>query len=162
MATIEVVTPIKAAREICFQLALSVDLHTISTRQTHEKIVAGVQSGILQLHDSVTFRARHFGIWQTLTSKITELHSPVYFCDVMQQGAFSWMRHEHHFTENGPVTLMRDVFAFGSPLGWIGKLADVLVLKRYLRHFLQQRAAVVKHYAETGAWRDVLAENAVS
>lgn len=135
-------------------------MHTISTRQTGEEIIAGVRNGVLQLGDSVTFRARHFGVWQTLTSQVTEFTAPSYFCDVMQQGAFKWMRHEHYFDEEGPVTVMRDVFAFESPLGWLGKLADALVLKGYMGHFLRQRCAVVKHYAETGAWREILATTA--
>jgi hypothetical protein len=33
---------------------------------------------------------------------------------------------------------------------------DVLVLSAYLRRFLEQRGAVVKHYAETDAWQTVL------
>jgi ligand-binding SRPBCC domain-containing protein len=156
MPTIDVSTHIKAPRIICFQLALSVDLHTISTHQTGESIVGGVRTGILKLGDSVTFRARHFGVWQTLTSKVTEFAAPAYFCDKMQQGAFSWMRHEHHFEQEGEITVMRDVFAFASPLGWLGKLADALVLKAYLRRFLEQRAAVVRQYAESGAWQEVL------
>lgn len=156
MATIEVVTHIEAPLERCFHLALSVDLHAVSARQTSEEVIAGVRSGILQLHDSVTFRARHFGIWQTLTSKVTALQAPAYFRDDMQQGAFKRMWHAHYFEQAGPATLMRDVFVFTSPLGWLGKLVDALVLKRYMRRFLRQRGAVVKHYAESDAWQSVL------
>ncbi|MGI4832608.1 MAG: SRPBCC family protein [Janthinobacterium lividum] len=156
MPTIKVLTRIAAPSARCFQLALSVDLHAVSARQTQEQVVSGVRSGLLQLGDSVTFRARHFGIWQTLTSKITEYQAPAYFCDEMQQGAFHAMRHEHHFELEGAITLMRDVFAFTSPLGVLGKLADALVLKNYLRRFLEQRGAVLKHYAETEAWQAVL------
>ena len=156
MPTIEVLTFISAPQARCFQLALSMDLHTISASQTQEKIVGGVRSGVLQLGDSVTFRARHFGVWQTLTSKVTELEAPVYFCDEMQRGAFKRMRHEHHFQVQDAGTLMRDVFEFASPLGWLGRAVDALVLKRYLQHFLVERGRVVKHYAESGQWRKVL------
>ncbi|MDJ0365808.1 SRPBCC family protein [Hymenobacter sp. H14-R3] len=156
MATIEIVTRIDAPQERCFYLALSVDLHAVSARQTNEEIIAGVRSGILQLHDSVTFRARHFGVWQTLTSKVTALRAPAYFRDDMQQGAFKSMWHAHYFEPEGATTLMRDVFVFASPLGWLGKLVDALVLKRYMRQFLQQRGAVVKQYAESDAWQSVL------
>jgi len=156
MPILEVLTRIAAPPARCFYLALSVDLHAVSTRQTQEQVVGGVRSGLLHLGDEVTFRARHFGIWQTLTSKITAYEAPAYFCDEMQQGAFKTMRHEHYFEPEGPVTLMRDVFEFASPLGVLGKLADALMLSAYLRRFLAQRGAVVKHYAETDAWRAVL------
>lgn len=156
MAAIEVITPINAPQARCFYLTLSVDLHAVSAQQTNEKIVAGVRSGVLQLHDAVTFRARHFGIWQTLTSKVTVLQTPVYFRDEMQQGAFKDMWHEHHFEQDGATTFMRDVFVFASPLGWLGKLVDALVLKRYMRHFLRQRGIVLKQYAESDAWQAIL------
>jgi len=156
MPVIQIDTPINAPQQRCFYLALSVDLHTLSTHQTQERIVAGVRQGILQLGDTVTFRARHFGVWQTLTSKVTGLENPVYFCDEMQQGPFKRMRHEHYFEKQNNVTLMRDLFEFESPLGWLGKAVDILLLKRYLKHFLEERCRVLKQYAESEDWRKVL------
>jgi ligand-binding SRPBCC domain-containing protein len=156
MLKLEVITRIEAPPARCFYLALSVDLHAVSARQTQEQIVGGVRSGLLYLGDEVTFRARHFGIWQTLTSKITAYEVPSYFCDEMQRGAFKMMRHEHHFEPAGEITVMRDIFEFTSPLGCLGKIADALVLSAYLRRFLEQRGAVVKRYAETDAWQTVL------
>jgi hypothetical protein len=35
------------------------DWHTISARQPQEESIGGVRRGMLQLGDSVTFRARH-------------------------------------------------------------------------------------------------------
>lgn len=159
MTTIEVLTRIEAPRARCFYLALSVDLHAVSARETQEQLVGGVRTGILRLHDSVTFRARHFGVWQTLTSKITEYQAPSYFRDEMQQGAFKSMWHAHYFEQQGATTLMRDVFVFTSPLGWLGRVVDALVLKQYMRQFLQRRGIVVKQYAESDAWRAVLPAN---
>ncbi len=156
MPVIKVNTPVAAPPARCFYLALSVDLHAESTRQTREQVVGGVRSGFLQLGDEVTFRARHFGVWQTLTSKVTAYQAPTYFCDEMQRGAFKAMRHEHYFEPAGTGTVMRDVFEFVSPLGLLGKIADALVLSAYLRRFLEQRAAVLKCYAETDAWQTVL------
>ena len=156
MTTIEVLTRINAPRARCFYLALSVDLHATSAQHTKEEIIAGVRSGVLQLHDSVTFRARHFGLWQTLTSKITALQAPAYFRDDMQRGAFKSMWHGHYFEQDGATTLMRDVFVFASPLGWLGRLVDAWVLKRYMRNFLKQRGMVIKQYAESAAWQTVL------
>jgi ligand-binding SRPBCC domain-containing protein len=143
---IEVTTRIRAPQARCFYLALSVDLHAVSAQQTQEQIVGGVRSGILQLGDSVTFRA----------SKITDYKQTSYFCDEMQRGAFKAMRHEHYFEAEGEITVMRDIFEFASPLGFLGKMVDALVLSEYLRHFLVQRGAVVKRYAETAAWQTVL------
>ncbi len=43
-----------------------------------------------------------------------------------------------------------------SPLGPLGRLADVLVLERYLRRFLEVRNEEIKRVAESDAWREVL------
>jgi ligand-binding SRPBCC domain-containing protein len=78
-----------------------------STAQTGEKAVAGVTSGVTKHGDYVTWRARHFGIWQELSSRITEYTYPTYFCDEMISGAFKSFRHEHHFH---PVDTAKQVY----------------------------------------------------
>lgn len=76
MPEIELRTEINAKKEIVFDLSRSIDLHKISTHQTKEQAIAGKTSGLIGLDESVTWRAKHFGIYQTLTSKITEFDPP--------------------------------------------------------------------------------------
>ncbi len=121
MPKIELLTEINAPIENVFDLARSIDLHMESTKQTGEQAIAGKTSGLIELGETVTWRAKHFGIWQTLTSKITEYNYPNYFVDEMVQGAFKSIRHEHHFTKVGDGTLMKDEFVFESPLGVLGQ-----------------------------------------
>ncbi|WP_435352596.1 SRPBCC family protein [Emticicia sp. SJ17W-69] len=156
MSKIIIETQINASIQICYDLSLSVDLHQLSTVQTGEHIVRGVKSGIMKLGESVTWRAKHFGIWQELTSKITEAQRPYYFVDEMQKGIFKSLRHEHHFIEGGQNVLMKDTFIFESPLGILGTIADKLFLKRYLAHFLKQRNQIIKEIAESGKWEAIL------
>lgn len=66
----------------------------------------------------------------------------------MVQGAFRSFRHEHRFEAGGAGTLMRDTFFYVSPLGIVGRLADELFLKRYMRRLLEERNAVIREYAE--------------
>lgn len=148
MPVIRLETIVQTPQEICFNLSRSIDLHMISTKHTGEKAIAGRTTGLILLNETVTWRAKHFGIWQTLTSKITELNYPEYFVDEMVSGAFKSFRHEHHFktTDNG--TIMTDIFAFTSPLGLIGELANLLFLTNYMRILLQKRNQVIKEYAE--------------
>ncbi|HEY1054547.1 MAG TPA: SRPBCC family protein [Emticicia sp.] len=149
-------TLIQASAEICYDLSLSVDLHQLSTAKTREHIVDGVREGLMKLGESVTWRAKHFGIWQELTSKITEARRPEYFVDEMQKGAFKTLRHEHHFIPTGKGTLMKDIFMFESPLGILGKIADKLILEMYLKGFLIERNQFIKQIAESGKWREIL------
>lgn len=149
-------TKVNASIQICYDLALSVDLHQLSTAKTGEHIVSGVKEGVMRLGESVTWRAKHFGIWQELTSKITEAQPPNFFVDEMQKGIFKSLRHEHYFIEENQITIMRDVFMFESPLGFLGKIANRVILERYLTNFLEERNLVIKQIAESGEWRNVL------
>ena len=122
----------------------------LSTSETGEKAIAGRASGLIELNETVTWRAKHFGIWQTLTSKITEYNAPYLFVDEMVSGAFRSFRHEHHFEQQAGGTLMKDIFTYQSPLGPIGMLANKLFLTKYMTNFLVQRNKAIKEYAESG------------
>lgn len=156
MPIIELRTIIKSDKKIVFDLSRSIDLHKISTEHTNEEAIAGKTSGLIELHESVTWRAKHFGIYQKLTSKITAFDRPNYFVDEMQQGAFKEFKHEHHFSDIEEGTLMIDVFNYTSPLGILGILADKLFLKKYMTDLLEQRNRVIKDFAESGKWKMVL------
>ncbi len=146
---IELVTHINAPIERCFDLARSIDLHMQSTKQTGEKAVAGRTSGLIELGETVTWRAKHLGVWQTLTSKITEFEYPNYFTDEMVEGAFKSIRHQHLFYAVNDQTVMKDIFAFESPYGMLGELANFLFLGWYMENLLKKRNRVIKKVAES-------------
>lgn len=158
MPKIELVTEINAPIDICFDLSRSIDLHQISTAHTSEKAISGVTSGLIGLNEHVTWQAIHFGLKQTLSSKITAFERPYYFVDEQIQGAFKSIYHTHKFEEvNGWVTMI-DHFDFSTPCGILGKLFNVLILTSYLRKLLLKRNEIIKYYAETDQWKLVLDE----
>ena len=156
MPRIELRTEIIAEKELVFDLSRSIDLHKVSTEKTNEIAIAGKTSGLIGMNESVTWRAKHFGIYQNLTSKITEFQRPDFFTDEMQKGAFKEFKHEHRFTELNYATLMTDIFDYNSPLGFLGRLADKLFLKKYMTELLLERNRVVKEFAESDKWKQVL------
>ncbi len=156
MPTIKIQTIIKANKQIVFDLSRSIDLHKISTQQTNEEAIAGVTSGLIGMNQSVTWRAKHFGIYQNLTSKITAFEPPNYFVDEMEKGIFKRFKHEHIFKEDQGQTLMIDVFDYESPLGILGQIADKLFLKKYMQNLLEKRNETIKEFAESGRWQEVL------
>lgn len=155
MPVIHLETFIEAPIQVCFDLSRSIELHKISTVHTGETAVAGRISGLITTGETVTWRAKHFGIWQRLTVEIVEMKAPVFFADEMIKGAFRSFRHEHHFAEKENGTLMKDVFDFEAPLGFLGKLAAQLVLTRYMTRLLSQRNKVIKDFAESGKWHEL-------
>lgn len=156
MPTIEITTLILALPERCFDLSRSVELHVASTRDTGERAVGGRLRGLLDPGEEVTWSARHLGVRQTLTSRITAFERPRYFRDSMVKGIFRRFDHDHFFEPRGEATAMRDVFDFESPLGPLGRLANALFLTRYLRGFLERRNEVIKRAAESDEWRSLL------
>jgi ligand-binding SRPBCC domain-containing protein len=157
MPTLDLATRIRAPIERCFDLARSVDFHVRTAEHTREHVVAGREQGLLELGESVTWRAKHFGVWQQLSSKITAVQRPSHFRDEMTQGAFASMLHDHFFETEGDETVMRDVFVFRAPLGILGVCAERLVLTVYMRDFLLRRAQILKAAAESDEWRTYLA-----
>ena len=148
MPAIILQTHINAPIQKVFDLARSIDLHMQSTKQTGEKAIAGRITGLIELGETVTWRAKHFGIRQNLTSKITEYKYPDYFVDEMLNGAFKSIRHEHQFSWVDNHTVMKDIFVFESPLGILGRLFNWLVLKRYMTSLLIERNRVIMETAE--------------
>lgn len=139
---------INATIQIVFDCARSIDIHQLSTAKTKEKVIAGRTSGLCELGDEVTWRAKHFGIYQILSSKITKLKAPFYFQDCMVKGAFSFIKHDHYFEENDGITAMKDVFCYGVPYGIFGKLFNKIILKKYMIALLTERNRVIKEIAE--------------
>jgi len=142
-------TRIAAPPERCFLLSLNIDLHMASTAQTRERAVAGVPHGSIGLGETVTWEGRHFGFNLRHETKITEYHKPSHFQDVMVKGAFRSFVHDHYFERTSAGdTLMRDELRFAAPLGPLGWLAEMIVLRPYLRHFLVERNAAIRRVAE--------------
>lgn len=142
-------TYIEAPIVNCFDLARNVEKHIETTSNTKERAVAGVTTGLLQLGDSVTWEATHFGVKQRLTAKIITMDAPHTFTDVMIRGAFHSFTHAHAFTESNGGTIMKDIFTYKAPFGVLGKIANQLFLERYMKKFIISRASALKKIAET-------------
>ena len=159
MTEIRVATRIQAPQERCFDLARSIHMHVASTSDTGEKAVAGVTSGLINLGQSKTWEATHFGVRQRLTSVITAFDRPRFFEDEMTEGAFASFVHDHLFEFADGVTTMMDVVRFAAPMGPLGSISERLLLAGYLERFITKRGAAVKQVAESDAWKQYLPEN---
>ena len=157
MSVIYLKTKIQATQERVFNLSRSLDLHIASAAKTNEKIISAKKTGLLELDEEVTWRAKHLGIYQNLTSKITQYNFPYSFTDEMQKGIFKSFSHQHNFEKiTAEETLLIDIFNFKSPLGILGKLVNSLFLKSYMKRFLQERNQVIKTIAESEEWEKYL------
>ena len=160
MITLDEITVIAAPIQRVFDLARSVEVHLVGNTHYGEQAVAleGSTSGLLNLGDAVTWRARHFFIRQRLTSRITAFDPPVYFQDTMLRGAFRSMQHDHYFRKLSDGRCeMRDVFRFAAPIPVLGRMVEALVLRRYMQSLLHERNTVIQQIAEAPtAWQQYL------
>ena len=161
MIRIEETTLIDAPIERCFDLSRSVEVHLLANVHSGEQALAtgGVTSGLVGLSGQVTWRAKHFGVWQNLTSETTALESPSYFQVTMVRGIFRSMQADHLFRSlPGGVTEMKDVFSIAAPIPLLGPIAEGLFLRRYMLGLLRERNAVIKRVAESDEWKKYLPE----
>jgi ligand-binding SRPBCC domain-containing protein len=153
MVKLEELTVIEAPIERCFHLSRSIGVHLAGSDSYGEAVVSlgGVTSGLIGMGQRVTWRAKHLGVWQHVTSEITAMEPPTYFQDTMVQGAFRFMQHDHYFRSlSSCETEMKDAFRFAAPLPLLGRLAEIIFLRRYMRVLVHERNVVLEQIAESG------------
>jgi hypothetical protein len=159
MIHLDEITLIQAPIQRCFDLSRSVEVHLLANIHSGEQALAtgGVTSGLVGLDQQVTWRAKHFGVWQNLTSRTTALESPTYLQVTMVEGIFRSMQADHYFRSlPSGATEMRDLFRIAAPLPVFGPLAELLFLRRYMLALLRERNAVIQRLAESSEWQRYL------
>ena len=156
MPTIHLTTFIAAPVERVFDLSRSIDLHKKSMTHRKEQAVAGTTVGLINLNEFVTWKAKHLMKTRYMKVEITSMNPPFSFTDEMKKGDLKSMKHEHHFKKIENGTLMIDILSFETPYGNIGKLINNVYLTRYLHKLLEQRNRIIKEYAESEKWQNLL------
>ncbi|MDN3496904.1 SRPBCC family protein [Planococcus sp. APC 4015] len=132
-----VVTEAACDAAVLFDLSLNVDVHLGSMKEAGEQAIDGVVTGAIGLGEKVTWRARHFGVWFTMTSEISELDRPIRFVDRPVRGPFRSFEHEHLFEQRGEATRMSDTISLSSPI--FGRAVEKVILVPYLRRLVRRR-----------------------
>ncbi|AWO02268.1 cell division protein [Chitinophaga alhagiae] len=156
MPLIHLTTVIHAPLPRVFDLSRSITLHKRSMEHLKEEAIRGRTSGLIELNETVTWRAKHLNKMRELTTRITSMQKPHYFCDEMEKGDFTFMKHEHHFKEIENGTIVIDIMEFGTPYGRMGRWLERLYLRKYMKRLLQLRNKIIKEYAESEKWRVIL------
>ena len=148
MTTIYLLTEINATINEVFNLARSIDIHKESTANSKETAILGVTSGLINKGETVTWRGKHFGIYLTHTSIISEMEPPTHFIDEMIKGQFKSFKHTHTFYLQDGKTIMEDKIEYETPFGIFGKIFDKIMLKNHLTVFIKERNEFIKKIAE--------------
>ncbi|MFI1584241.1 SRPBCC family protein [Embleya sp. NPDC020630] len=150
MPHFETTTHIRVTPARAFEACLDIDAHTASMASSGERAIGGVTAGRIGLGESVTWRARHFGVVWRMTARITAYEEPSRFVDEQVGGPFAHWRHEHRFTSDGAGgTVMRDVVDYAAPFGPIGAVVGWIGLHRYMVRLIVARNEYLKDSLES-------------
>jgi ligand-binding SRPBCC domain-containing protein len=156
MTTIHLSTFIEAPIDRVFDLSRSIDLHKKAMDHTNEEAIAGTTSGLIDLDQTVTWKAKHLFKTRFLKSRITSMKKPDSFIDEQVVGDFKSYKHEHYFKAVKNGTIVIDFIHFVTPYGKLGQLFNKLYLNKYLTDLIELRNAVIREYAETDKWKFIL------
>jgi ligand-binding SRPBCC domain-containing protein len=172
MITLTETTLIAAPIDRCFDLARSIEVHLAGNIHCGEQAAtiavgpagsSAARTGLAGLGDTVTWQARHLLLRRQLTTRITAFNPWRSFQETMVDGVFRSLQHDHHFQAilsdgSGSLTAMHDVLRFSAPIPLLGRVAEALVLRRYMKMLVRQRNAVIKAVAESPneAWQSYL------
>jgi hypothetical protein len=85
--------------------------------------------------------------WRTL---ITTYHVPSRFVDEQLKGPYAFWHHTHTFLPVEGGTEMTDTVRYILPLGILGELAHVLIVRRQLEEIFDFRASAIVRLLESG------------
>jgi ligand-binding SRPBCC domain-containing protein len=72
-------------------------------------------------------------------SEITVVEKGLYFVDEQRSGPYKMWHHEHHFKEVEGGIEMTDIVSYSLPLGFIGKFAHWLFVRKQLQNIFDYR-----------------------
>ena len=87
----------------------------------------------------IDYRLKLHGVALSWHTEIAIWDPPRCFVDVQLSGPYRVWHHTHTFEPDGDGTTMRDIVRYGLPLGPLGELARLLVVRRDLERIFEFR-----------------------
>jgi ligand-binding SRPBCC domain-containing protein len=80
-----------------------------------------------------------FGIPTNWVTEITHVVEKRYFVDEQRIGPYLMWHHQHIIEETNDGVLMRDIVSYQPPLGFLGHIANTLIIKNKLNEIFEYR-----------------------
>ena len=84
------------------------------------------------------------GIKMDWMTEITTVKDHQYFIDEQRFGPFKFWHHEHHFEEIDGGVLMKDRLSYGIPFGFIGQIANAIIVDKQTQGIFDYREKAVE------------------
>lgn len=86
-----------------------------------------------------------FGIKTNWVTEITHVKEKEYFVDEQRVGPYKIWHHQHILEETADGILMTDIVSYQPPLGFLGNIANALIIKGKLKEIFDYRTkALIK------------------
>jgi ligand-binding SRPBCC domain-containing protein len=82
-------------------------------------------------------------------SQISSVNVPYMFVDEQLKGPYAYWHHEHLFQEKGDKVLMIDKVTYGISFGWLGRLANRLMVRKKLEQIFNYRTEQISSIFKT-------------
>ena len=83
------------------------------------------------------------GVKLDWTTEITHVKDGEYFIDEQRFGPYALWHHQHHFTEVKGGVMMTDIVNYAVGYGFIGRIANSLIVKKKLDEVFDYRETVI-------------------
>ena len=88
----------------------------------------------------ITYRIKPmFAIPITWVTEITHAEAPHYFVDEQRFGPYRFWHHQHKFRATTSGVEMDDIVHYALPMGWLGRVAHAMVIKKQLETIFDHR-----------------------
>jgi ligand-binding SRPBCC domain-containing protein len=84
------------------------------------------------------------GIRMTWVTEITHIVEKKFFVDEQRIGPYAMWHHEHHIEEVEDGVLMRDIISYRPPMGFLGAIANRLLIRKQLKKIFDYRFRAVE------------------
>ncbi len=92
----------------------------------------------------ITYKISPFaGIRVNWVTEITHVKEKEYFVDEQRSGPYALWHHQHHFKEVDRGVWMTDLVQYAMPYGFIGSLANNLLVKDQLKRIFDYREEAI-------------------
>jgi ligand-binding SRPBCC domain-containing protein len=91
-----------------------------------------------------------FGIKVNWVTEITHIREYEYFVDEQRIGPYSMWHHEHKIEPVGSGVLMTDIVTYKPPFGFIGAIANYLVIRKRLEEIFNYRSVALENRFSKG------------
>ena len=130
----------KVARPIAETFVVFENPHNLA-RITPPWLNFKVQHGPLEMHQGleIDYTIHWLGLpirWRTI---VTSYDPPKRFIDLQARGPYRLWHHVHRFAAHGDGAVVSDEVTYVLPLGWLGRMAHSLIVKRQLLGIFRYR-----------------------